>query len=63
MLMYTKDKNKMIGFRLNDEQFSILVATASNYNISVSVLCRNIITQYINERIENYANFQTNEHD
>lgn len=63
MLMYTKDKNKIISCRLNDEQFSILVATASNYNISVSILCRNIITQYINERIENYANFQTNEHD
>lgn len=61
--MYTKDKNKMIGFRLNDEQYSILSTTASNYNISISILCRNIITQYINERIENYANLQTNEHD
>lgn len=61
--MYTKDKNKMIGFRLNDEQYSILSTTASNYNISISILCRNIITQYINERIENYANLQTYEHD
>ena len=60
--MYTKDKNKMIGFRLNDEQFSILSAYASNSNLSVSVLCRNIITQFINERIQEYANFQTDEH-
>ena len=50
--MYTKDKIIMISFRLTPFENAKLKKIADRNNISVSLLCRNIITLYLSKEKE-----------
>lgn len=58
--MYTKDKNTMIHFRLSDNDYNDLKICADQYNLSVSLFCRQILTMYLSERRKYNADLQTN---
>lgn len=47
--MYTKDKNEYLHFRISHYDYELLKNIAFDYNISVSLLCRNIILKFIGE--------------
>lgn len=62
--MYTKDKKSAIHCRISNYEYEQLVNIANEYNISVSILCRNIITMYLSTKgILNNANYKTHKHD
>lgn len=58
--MYTKDKNTMIHFRLSDNDLKDLKLYADQYNLSVSLFIRQILTMYLSERRKYNADLQTN---
>lgn len=45
--MYTKDKKNQICVRISEDDYINLNRLADKYNITVSVLCRNIIRAQI----------------
>lgn len=47
--MYTKDKDERIQFRISHYDYDLLKSIAYDYNISVSLFCRNIILKFIGE--------------
>lgn len=47
--MYTKDKKNIIYFRISNYDLNILKKIAFDLNISTSILCRNIIKDYISK--------------
>ena len=57
--MYTKDKKSTIIFRISEYEQEQLNKIALEYNISVSILCRNIITAYLSKGTKQDANIKT----
>lgn len=58
--MYTKNKNKMIHFRLSDNDYNDLYELSKHYKLSVSQFSRQILTMYLAERrIVHNANNET----
>lgn len=54
--MYTKDKKNFVVFRISTYDQEKLQRIADRNNISVSILCRNIICSYLSKEKENNAN-------
>lgn len=61
--MYTKDKKSAIHCRITNYEYEQLNKIALEYNISVSILCRNIITAYLSKGNKKDANQTTFKHD
>ena len=56
--MYTKDKNRIVKYRISENDYLLLQQISYQYNISVSQLVRNIISDYLSKG-EDYANIKT----
>lgn len=54
--MYTKDKKNFVIFRISTYDQEKLQRIADRNNISISILCRNIICSYLSKEKENNAN-------
>lgn len=52
-MKYTKDLDTVIRFRFNRYHYEKLKKIADDNNISVSILCRNIITAYLAKELYN----------
>lgn len=48
-MIYTKDKEKILTMRLSQFDYDKLKKIADKYNISVSLLIRNILISYLNK--------------
>lgn len=57
--MYTKDKKSAIHVRISEQDYIDLSKLAEKYNVSVSILCRNIIRAHLSKGTTN-ANIKTN---
>lgn len=55
-MIYTKDKDIRIQFRINQYDYEILKKLADQANISVSLYIRNLILIYLHKEKENNAN-------
>ena len=56
--MYTKDKNRIVKYRISENDYLLLQQISYQYNISVSQLVRNIISDYLSKG-EDYVNIKT----
>lgn len=56
--MYTKDKNHIVKYRISENDYLLLQKISYQYNISVSQLVRNIISDYLSKG-EDHANIKT----
>lgn len=55
-MIYTKDKDTKVQFRVNSFYYDQLKIIADKNNISVSLLVRNILIQYLSKEIKQDAN-------